>query len=815
MSDYSKKVIITEAIVLISISVFLFLIPFIFWGQSKIVGGDDGGLYYLYPLQYLTNFANTIISNNILGGLGQYFSQMYIFGFVGVLSGINILTFNTINIQSISLGLILSGGFLGLYVLLGVWIKSIKLEDIVIKILGSLLYIFSTFSFITIWNSLLFAVYLVLIMPWVYYFILKSIQTNRMMYIILAALILSIFSISILSLAWFAAIIISFVPIFIFQLIQKPKRSIKVGSIFILLLILLNAYWGFHLINSTLSKNSDSGELSTTVNSDEFKDQNSKNIRVVSDNNELIYPLFNLFHYNIQKDFSWRSLPIYENWHKKTFYFQGALILIVILGFIVKKSDKTKSLISIRNIVFISWIVVLWLFTVNIGNWGTNLFLFFNQYIPGFTLFRNMFDKFGLALAFIYALLVAISLAILYKSNINKYVVNGLAILAIIVTIINAVPFIKGDYYKNSIWTTENIYPRLNSFNDNFLSLTNYIEDIDTNGGRFLWTPLNKAGYVITQDKDVSNYYYAGVSPLQILTKQQDYAGTMSFRTFDSDIQTYLQSGKYIELVELLQKMNVQYIIINNDIPLELQNSYLYTVKDKGDLFTQQNNREYLDLLLGEKIKDFGDKYSLYKINPDYLSEKIIVNNTSDKFISDKDTGFQRKSASEYEININNIEDINYYVSFLDPFQSGWELIEVNTKYKIKQHKQILGYANQWEISSEDIKSITQNQDYKGALKFKLYFKPATYQPILYAISGTTLILCLGYLGFYWFRKRRKSTPTLTGTLASEGQKTTISKGGQNTPPRQAKPATPQEGNGRQKKKRSKSKGHNVVRIKK
>jgi hypothetical protein len=786
MPDHRRKVITTEIIVLITICVFLLLIPFIFWGPSTIVGGDDGRLYYLYPLEYFTNFANTIISNNSLGALGQYFPQMYIFGFVGILSGINILTFNVINIQSISLGLVLSGGFLGLYKLIGIWVSSIKLENIGVKVLGSLLYVFSTFSFITVWNSLLFAVYLVLIMPWVFYFILKSIQTDRVIYIVWASLILSIFSISILSIAWFIAIIITIIPILILQFIYKPKITIKMGAIFIGLLILLNAYWGFHLINSIVTKNNDSGELSSTVNSDEFKEQNIKTIKAVSDNNELIYPIFNLFHYNIQKDFNWTTLSTYENWHKKTFYFQGALILIVILGFIAKKSNETKTLIPIRNVIFISWLVILWLFTVNIGNWGTDLFLYFNQYIPGFTLFRNMFDKFALALAFIYALLVSISLAILYKSNINRYLVHSLAIVAIMATIINAIPFIKGDYYKNPIWTTENIYPRLNSFNDDFLSLTNYIEDIDTNGGRFLWTPLNKAGYVITQDKDISNYYYAGISPIQVLSKQQDYAGTISFGKFDTDIQTYLREDKHIELMELLQKMNVQYIIVNNDIPLELQKSYLYSTKNEGDLFTQQNNREYLDVLLGEKIKDFGNKYSLYRINPSYLSEKISVNNTSDKFISDRDIIFKKNNATEYEIAINKIENKNYYVSFLDPFQSGWELIEVNTKYKIKQHKQILEYANQWEISSEDIKNITQSQSYGGALKFRLYFKSATYQPILYGITAITGIGCLSYLVYDGFRRRKNKSGTTLNTshVGIEGN------GGKNKKPSKPKQQT-------------------------
>jgi len=243
MSDNSKKINLIEKIILFFILIFLFIVPFVFWENAKIVGGDDGRLYYLYPLEYLKNFATTMISNNSLGGLGEYFPQMYILGFAGILSLIKVVTFNGLNIQAISLGLLLGLGFLGFYKFIELWVKPIKIEYIYIKFLGSLIYIFSTFSFITVWNSLLFAVYLIAIMPWTFYFLFKGIQKYKIKYVILSSIIISIFSIGILSLAWFVAILIAILPIFIFQLINKPKTTIKMGVIFIVITILLNIYW--------------------------------------------------------------------------------------------------------------------------------------------------------------------------------------------------------------------------------------------------------------------------------------------------------------------------------------------------------------------------------------------------------------------------------------------------------------------------------------------------------------------------------------------------------------------------------------------
>lgn len=73
------------------------------------------------------------------------------------------------------------------------------------------------------------------------------------------------------------------------------------------------------------------------------------------------------------------------------------------------------------------------------------------------------------------------------------------------------------------------------------------------------------------------------------------------------------------------------------------------------------------------------------------------------------------------------------------------------------------------ELSKEYIKANFDNSYYKenpdGSidLELTLYFKPQSYFYLGIIISGTTLILCLSYLGYTFYRKRRqhKSHPKI------------------------------------------------------
>jgi hypothetical protein len=67
-----------------------------------------------------------------------------------------------------------------------------------------------------------------------------------------------------------------------------------------------------------------------------------------------------------------------------------------------------------------------------------------------------------------------------------------------------------------------------------------------------------------------------------------------------------------------------------------------------------------------------------------------------------------------------------------------------------------------------------ENPDGSIDVELTLYFKPQSYFYLGIIISGTTLILCLGCLGYAFYRKREVKLsphPALHATLASEGQK--------------------------------------------
>ena len=131
----------------------------------------------------------------------------------------------------------------------------------------------------------------------------------------------------------------------------------------------------------------------------------------VSKNNNVLYPLLNLPHYSIQKDFSWNTLSIYEGWHLKFFNFNYVYLIIILAPIIFFREKIKKHTVYIYSLLI--FLIILYLYTANIGKEGINIFIFLSEKIPLFTLFRNMYDKFAISMAFIYAFLFAISLYII------------------------------------------------------------------------------------------------------------------------------------------------------------------------------------------------------------------------------------------------------------------------------------------------------------------------------------------------------------------------------------------------------------------
>jgi hypothetical protein len=83
-------------------------------------------------------------------------------------------------------------------------------------------------------------------------------------------------------------------------------------------------------------------------------------------------------------------------------------------------------------------------------------------------------------------------------------------------------------------------------------------------------------------------------------------------------------------------------------------------------------------------------------------------------------------------------------------------------------HQFVDDYANSWTIDPNYVKQnfdpsyYKENPDGSIDIELTLYFKPESYFDLGLIFSGTTLLACLGYLGWDFARQRKKKMAATT-----------------------------------------------------
>ena len=740
-------------IVLPILTLILFLIPILFWfNNSYYVGGDDTLLYYIYPREMINSYLFNIATDNVLSGIGSYSVQFYQLPFFLLITIVKFL-FPFLNTQTLMYGLNLSMGFLFFYLFLGLFIKNKSSYDFFIKILGGLLYIFSIFSYYTLWQSL-FTPYLVSGFPILLYLFFNGIKKKNITLIILCSLILSLMSILFLLTPWLLLAILSILPMLIILFLENKKYFISYSIIFIGLTILLNTYWLYSFFFSFLNGLSSNNNAISSITSSSFINSAKDTIIAVTRENNLIYPLFNLFHKQIQVNGNWQNYPIFQNWHEKFIYVNFLFAIIILFaGLMLKKTKKEFKKLYLSSTL--GWLIILYMFTVNIGSsFGLNFFVWLIENIPGFTMFRNVYGKIAPAYPFIYALMVVVSLKIILDKPLSTAWKKIILIFCFIIVVSNAKPFILNEYFNRPLWTTKNTFTTISGFNNDFDNLVKYLNKAD-GSSRYFWLPITTVNYVTIKDKNLENHYYTGLSPLQFLANKNDIAGIMSFPLETQKIFTESFINKdYNEVGNILKNLNVNYLIVNNDFSNELQKSYFFA-SGIPNLYSAQNS-EFKDSILGNKIISFNNRYEIYKIKDKYQSNKISLSDSKHTTNSDKTrVEFTKKTNYLYQININNLSGEANLI-FLERYSPFWTLYLKNSKETLPtfNHSQTYNYANQWKIDSNEVKKVVDKNSYKlnldGSinLTFYLYFKPQTYVAPSIIISLLTLFLIILYFIF-------------------------------------------------------------------
>jgi len=739
------------------IFVAIIFIPDILWDTRgvKFIGGDDTMLYYFYPIEYIKYLFN-IISDNTAGALSSYFSQAQ---FIPTVFGIFVLKKYVFFTQGMILGLNLAIGYLFFYHILNLFYKENKyLNNIV-----SLLYPFSIFIYFTSYNSFFPSLFLISILPICIYYFLYGVITNKNIKIIISSIIFGLFSSPIINISWILAFFVCSIPILIYYGIKYRKQFLNKSVLFLCIMIGLSLFFIIPTVDSVLNKSEyDLNTINRVLSNDDTinRSYNTNLIKAVSQNNDIIYPLLGLFHKNLQEDFNWYTLNLFKSYYIKILFINTLVMGVIILTLLILNKKNNK--IHIYPYLILSLFLSIYFFTANVGVRGLDLFLFLNNNIPGFVMFRNMYDKFALALAFYYVLTFAIGANVLYGTIKNRFYKKLFLLSILMVTFLNIYPFITGKLYQNKIFrSTQSINDRISDFNQDFKDMSIYIQNMDANTGRFLWLPMSESNYIPIWSGQI-NQYYLGQSPLLVLTGKNDFSSDMGFFITNNkdSIVNKIKEGKFDEVAKFLQKRNVEYIILNKNLSQGIKDSYLYSNIENSDFFNIENS-DFFKFIQGEKIKDFGDTYSIYKISNNFQNQKIYLKDRYEESIFNNSLqskiNFSKKSSYEYTISIKdyNGEDI----IFLEPYHQYWNLYLKGNNIDENQNI-VYEYANQWTIDPEYIKAnfdksyYKENSDGSIDIELTLYFKPQSYFYLGIIISGTTLILCLGYLGYAFYRKR-------------------------------------------------------------
>ncbi len=738
-----RKIINKNFLLLFLIFLILILIPQLFWGKLFIVGGDDSRLYYIFPEDFLKNFVFKISSDNILGNIAGYSPRSFLAPIIFIIFLLKQISF--LNVQLLMYGLNLAFGFLFFYLFLGLFIKKNQPYNVEIKIISSLFYIFSTYLIQTLYTNQLLAVYLVSTVPCTLYLFIKGVREKNIALVLLSVLIYSIFSSTFNTLPWSMALLIVLVPLLFFVFLEHKKTFLFYSVIFFVFLILTNLHWIAQLVYSQFS-DTGSASVFSYYSANPFRYQSGNLIKAVIG---IFTPLNWVFNERSTNFLSTYTVFI---------AIKSIFLLFIILAGIVA-DNKDKKLFKYYLISLYCLALSFFFFSPSFGNWSINLFVFLNNNVPFFSMFRNMYDKFSFALSFSYAFAFAIAAIILLEKLKNKKIAIYFLSFILIIILINTRSFISPTY-KDSNFST-----RISGdFSKDFYSLNSYLKNIDDSFA-VMWLPLNYPGYVYIEDVNNKNHFYFGTSPVSILAGRKDYAGYLSFGTaFDPDlgrkIFKLIKEKRYSEVGRILRLLNIKYIVDNKtSLPKEAEN-FLYSETTPKIEDTSLRNA-----LLGVKVKDFGKDFSLYKINDAFRSTIIYLSDNSLNVYMHNGIKFSRKSSSEYSIVINNFSGRKTLV-FQDLYNKGWKLNikgkKQSSKFKKENFSLYNNFANGWILDENEIQKsfnkefYTKNPD--GSINFTLdlYFFPQRINNIGIAVSAISFFAIIIYELRYLYIKMRK-----------------------------------------------------------
>lgn len=740
---------------------FLLLLPYILFGGKLFLGGDDSRLFYAYPQDFLANTQFYSWSN--LSSVGWNYPNQDFIPFVTIWSILSIFIRSPMVLTYLAFSLPFILGFVFFQKMISKLILEKKEKNKLIFFIGSIFYIFSPIIINNHFLNPLIPIWLIGLIPATIYYFILYLKDGKFINILKAVVLIAIFSFGLHNIPWILAFLLPLIiSLFICSILFKRKDIFyfsKKSFVFFSFIFLSSSFWILPFMATFVGESA--GSVTSKVVSSEFTNAFTSAVEATA-RGMVIHPLLNLYHRQIAFDFDWNLKNIYLSFYDKTLFINFVYILTLFFGLLSFKNLKNKIERKIFIIILLTFIILLYLFTVNIGP----LFDFYILLgkIPGFVLFRNAYDKFALGYSFVYAVLLTYCLILIEKrfkpkSKLFKYVL----VIFSLVTLINILP-IKSTIVS-PLWTTKNIFKNIN-IPDEYLDFMKDIKKTVSPTNNILSIPYGLSLYTVIKDND-SNNVYVGISPVVVFSGVNDISGYLSFNYLpDAEIVNKLIAERnYKELSKILYKHNINYVLVTKNVPSEVKKSYLFI----SDVLKAQD-KTFLNNITDKKI--------LTSKNGNYELYSTKINNTQ---ISSKGIIYKRINRVRYEISFKGVKG-SQSLLFNDSYHPGWklyltpqldfrctnkklnkelaaaeciekqELIPVDDVMLLTQkqvfnntHKENVS-TNMWDINPEYIKKNYGNNYYRinkdGTIDFNvtLYFLPQIYFYFGVVISTLTLL---------------------------------------------------------------------------
>jgi hypothetical protein len=628
----------------------LVALPFLIFGTSLHVGGDDSHLYYDFPREWIKNLANSSwISNSSVGNEDQYYFFLPILSIFSVMRDLGIPSFV---IQNLSFSAILILGFIFFQKLASELISIIPTEKKyrLEVCIGSLVYVLSPIILISPLDDYLAAAWLIGVIPTLLYLLVKYIKTSKTYYLTISGVVSVIFSFALDAVPWLAGFILPVVLAciscgYLLSTYAQKKVIMRRASIWIAVIILCQAFWLVPFLGSIKGGSSLGGRVLSSATTQSFQ----TTVVATDVGNTIVDPLLNLFHEQIQQQYHWNTLGAYEGWYDHLKIIDAIYPLIIFLGIYLYRKNDNK----LFWVIFAAFVLSLFFFTVNIG--GLQRVFLLAIYIPGFAMFRNFYDKFALGYALLFAMTITLSLVII-KDRLNiRSVRLAITLLAIAAALINAKPLFSGQIV-NAPFGNTNIHTNL-TIPSEYLNFMNVIHTKLPPDSNILDVPFGTSSYTIIKAQN-TNSAYIGKSPVKLLSGINDFSGTLSFPTPIADEVNYdIEAGNISQLKGILSAMDIRYVLQTNNVPTAILNSSLYNP------VVLSSTNKFKDELYGNVIaRSTSNHYVLYSVkenapkrtNSAFAVVKSIYN-LSTSVVSDASSGSILPDATSFLLNASNV----------------------------------------------------------------------------------------------------------------------------------------------------------------